>query len=354
MQIGLVGLPRVGKTTLFSALVGKQLDRSYGKRETHIGIANVPDPRLPQLTAIFQPKKETAATVEFVDVAGLETGTGKHGYEEEFLKALSQTSALLLVLRGFDGEDGSAPNPFKEWVSAEEEFLLNDLGLVEKRLERLKNQVKKMQNAQMEIELHLLERCKETLDQNQPLRTQSFTIEEEKLLRGFQFLSFKPLLVIINLGESYSSNAADWENEIRSKLTSKCDLLSLQGELEREISELEEEDRMTFLLDLGIAEPASHKVIRAGYHLLDMITFFTVGEDECRAWTIKKGTNAVGAAGTIHSDLARGFIRAEVTKGEDLIEHRTFSILKEKGLTRLEGKNYLVQDGDVLVIRFAV
>lgn len=354
MQIGLVGLPRVGKTTIFSALVGKSVDRSYGKRETHIGVAKVPDTRLSQLTEIFKPKKEIYATVEFVDVVGLESGTAIKGYEENFLKSLAQTSALALVLRGFDGEDGAPPNPIREFITAEEEFLLNDLGLIEKRLDKLRVQLKKMQNPQLESELHLLERCKDVLDQNQPLRILSFTAEEEKMLRGFQFLSFKPLLVILNLSETYLENRQHWEKELRSKLTLRSDLISLQGELEREISELDETDRKVFLEELGLNEPASDLVIRACYHLLDYITFFTVGEEECHAWTIKRNSSALIAASVIHSDFARGFIRAEVSRSEDLIQYRSLSALKEKGLTRLEGKNYLVQDGDVLLIRFAI
>ncbi|MCX7835446.1 MAG: redox-regulated ATPase YchF [bacterium] len=354
MQVGLVGLPRVGKTTIFSALVGQRIERSYGKRETHYGVAKVPDTRLPKLSQIYNPKREIYATVEFVDVGGLESGTGKKGYEEDFLKALSQTNALALVVRGFEGEDGLPPNPVREFNIAEEEFLLNDLGIIEKRIEKLQVQLKKMQNPQFNVELKLLEKCKEVLDQNQPLRTLTFTNEEDKLLRGFQFLSYKPLLVILNLSEFYFHQAEEWEKQIQSELTIRSEFLALQGELEREISELEEADRDLFLEELGIHEPASHKVIRTCYHLLDYITFFTVGEEECRAWTIKRNTTAVGAAATIHSDLARGFIRAEVSRCEDLLQHQSMHLLKEKGLVRLEGKNYLVQDGDVLFIRFAI
>ncbi len=354
MQLGLVGLPRVGKTTLFGALVGKAVDKGYGKREMHIGVAKVPDQRLEDLTALFNPRKQIHATVEYVDVGGLEAGAAKSGYDENFLKALSQTDALVLVLRGFDGEDGSAPDPVREFSSAEDEFLLNDLGMVEKRLERLDGQLKKMKNAELERERDLLRRCFETLEQNKPLRVLDFELEDEKRLRGFQFLSFKPLMVLINLGEQYAAKADEWCNAITPKLSVHSSVLALQGEMEAEIAELEEADRVAFLQDLGIAEPAAARVVQASYQLLHVISFFTVGEDECRAWTIKRGSNAVTAAGTIHTDLARGFIRAEVTRSEDQLKWKTAAALKEKGLNRLEGKEYIVQDGDILVIRFAV
>ncbi len=354
MQLGLVGLPRVGKTTLFSALVGKAVDRGYGKRETHIGVAKVPDPRLEELTALFNPRKQIHATVEYVDVAGLEAGTGKAGYDESFLKALSQTDALVLVVRGFTSEEGAAPDPLKEFTSAEEEFLLNDLGMVEKRVKKLEEQLKKLKNPEFEKELILLKRCLETLEKEKPLRVLEFDIEEEKRLAGFQFLSYKPLLVVINIGEDFSAKAEEWKSIIAAILSPHSAVLTLQGELECEIAQLEEADREVFLQDMGITEPASHRVVRASYELLKVISFFTVGEDECRAWTIKRGSNAVAAAGTIHTDLARGFIRAEVTRSEDQLLHKTHAVLKEKGLTRLEGKEYVVQDGDILVIRFAV
>ncbi|MDK9698563.1 MAG: YchF family ATPase [bacterium] len=354
MQLGLVGLPRVGKTTLFSALVGKVVDRTYGKRETHVAVAKVPDPRLPDFTAIFQPKREIPATVEYVDIAGLEAGAGKAGYDENFLKTLAQTNALVLVLRGFDAEDGAAPDPVKEFVTAEEEFLLNDLGLVERRLSRLEGQIKKQKSPALEAEFKLMQMCFAVLEQEKPLRTMNIDLENEKLLRGFQFLSYKPLMVVINYGEEYAEKVSGWEAAIRTKLTERSTILSLQAEIEAEIAQLEEADRTAFLADLGIAEPAAHRVIRECYSLLNLISFFTVGEDECRAWTLTKGTNAVGAAGVIHSDLARGFIRAEVTRGSDMLEHRSLHVLKEKGLSRLEGKEYVVQDGDILVIRFAV
>ena len=354
MQLGIIGLPRSGKTTVFSALVGRSEDRGYGRRETHVGTVAVPDPRLPALNALFKREREIPAIVEYVDAVGLESGGAKKGYDEALLKSLAPTNALLLVLRGFDADDGTPPDPLREFTSAEEEFLLNDLMLVENRLHRLDVQIKKQKNPALEAEHHLLQQCLVMLESNAPLRMMTLDAEQEKTVRGFQLLSLKPLLAVVNLGETYAARGDEWLAALQPKLTAHSAALALQGELELEIAELEEAERAPFLQELGIAEPAAHRVIRESYRLLNLITFFTVGDHECRAWTIPEGTTALGAAAVVHSDMARGFIRVEVSRCDDVIRYGGFAALKEKGLLRLEGKEHIVHDGDVLLIRFAV
>jgi GTP-binding protein YchF len=253
-----------------------------------------------------------------------------------------------------------APHPFgridpaKDIEFINSEFWLSDLALVESRIDRMEKNAAKIKDPQNQKDLALMKRCKAQLDQEKPLRELELTPEEDRALRGYQFLTLKPLLYVINIAENKIPQAAEIEKRFSRFVTPHCALTSLSAEIEKEISELSPEDAAVFMADLGIKEPALHKLIRTSYELLGLISFFTAGEDECRSWTIRAGTNAQQAAGVIHSDLEKGFIRAETAHYDDLIKHGSLHACKEKGLLRLEGKEYIVKDGDILNIRFNV
>jgi len=360
MQIGIVGLPFAGKTTIFSTLLKhKSADAGYHKQEAERGIVKVPDERLDRLTALFNPKRQVNATIEYVKVPGFE-GDGKEpkGLPAQFIGNLKTVDAIVLVVRDFENE--TAPHPFgridpaKDIEFINSEFWLSDLALVESRIDRMEKNAAKIKDAQNQKDLALMQRCKIQLDQEKPLREMELTAEDERALKGYQFLTLKPLLYVINISEDKISRAAEIEQALSRFVTPNCALTSLSAEIEREISELSAEDAAVFMADLGIKEPALHKLIRTSYELMGLISFLTAGEDECRSWTIRAGLNAQQAAGVIHSDLEKGFIRAETVHFEDLIKLGSFNACKEKGLLRLEGKEYIVQDGDILNIRFNI
>jgi GTP-binding protein YchF len=337
MQIGIVGLPFAGKTTIFSTLLKhKSGDAGYHKQEAERGVVKVPDERLDRLTAMFKPKRQVNATIEYVKVPGFE-GDGKEpkGLPAQFIGNLKTVDAILLVVRDF--ENAMAPHPFgridpaKDIEFINSEFWLSDLALVESRVERLEKNAAKLKDPQNQKDLALMKRCKALLDQEKPLRELALTAEEDHALRGYQFLTLKPLLYVINIAESKIPQAAEIEKNLSRLVTPHCALTSLSAEIEREISELSPADAGVFMADLGIKEPALHKLIRTSYELLGLISFFTAGEDECRSWTIRAGTNAQQAAGVIHSDLEKGFIRAETAHFDDLMKHgRQFSCLQRK------------------------
>jgi GTP-binding protein YchF len=362
MQVGIVGLPVSGKTTLFSTLTGVDVSGLHeGKKiEVHRGMVKVPDGRLDQLTEIFQPKKKVPATIEYLEVGGIEKEQAKmHGFDSQFLQILKNTDLLCLIIRAFENEyhphpDGSV-DPLWDLQTVETEFLLSDLAIVENRIERLEKQVMKTKDEAEIRELELMKRCLPWLESEKPLRDLEFTNEEKLRVRGFQFLSAKPLVVVININETDISK----ENEILARFgryqgKPNVTIISLSVEIEQEISRLEDEDAKIFLADLGIQEPALNKLIRTSYELLGLISFFTYGEDECRAWTIRKGTIAQKAAGVIHTDLERGFIRAEVVAYDQFMEHKSISKCRDLGLLKLEGKNYVVKDGDLITVRFSI
>jgi hypothetical protein len=360
MQIGIVGLPFAGKTTIFSTLLKhKSAEAGYHKHEAERGIVKVPDARLDRLTAIFNPRRQVNATIEYVKVPGFE-GDGKEpkGLPPQFIANLKNVDAILLVVRDFD--NATYPHPFgridpaKDIAFINSEFWLSDLAIVEARLERLEKSAAKTKDEKNQKDLALMKRCKERLDQEKPLRELELAVDEERLLKGYQFLTLKPLLYVINISEGKIPTAAEIEKSLANLVTPRCALTSLSAEIEREISELSAEDAAVFMADLGIKEPALNKLIRTSYELMGLISFFTTGEDECRSWTIRAGTNAQQAAGVIHTDLEKGFIRAETVHYDDLIKHGSFNACKEKGLLRLEGKDYIVKDGDILNIRFNV
>ncbi len=359
MEIGIVGLPLSGKTTLFSTLTGQEVEPTYGggKIEVHRGVVKVPDPRLDALTEIFRPRKKVPATIEYIEVGGMETeASAARGFDPQFLQVLKNTDALCVVIRAFENE--IYPHPagsidiHRDIQTVEAEFLLSDLSIVENRIARLEKQVLKAKEERLIKELELLRRCREQLEQERPLRELEFTEEEQTLLRGFQFLTQKPVIRVINIGEEDIQRAEEIAASVAPQPNTAA--VALCAKIEQEISRLDEEERELFLTELGIAEPALPRMIRTSFELLGLISFFTVGPEECHAWTVRRGTTAQKAAGVIHSDMERGFIRAEVVHYEDFIPLKSLAACREKGLLRLEGKQYIVKDGDIITVRFNV
>ena len=358
MKAGIIGFPSVGKTTLFKILTKAHIDTakfSGGKAEEHLGVATVPDPRLDQLAALFNPRKLTHATVEYIDVAGLVKGDSKNAAP---LGNLKSVDALVNVVRAFEDEaipHAEGPlNPKRDITNLELELILSDLGIIEKRVERLAKDIKKIKNPENEKELELLTQCKRWLESEKPLRAMTLTEEQKRILRGFTFLSEKPILHVLNLSDDEPAkvdgiaNAYDLQDT--ATLPNVC-ITAVCGKIEAELVELSGEDALAFLSDYGLKESGLHRLIRVTYELLGLISFFTVGEDECRAWTIRRGTPALKAAGAIHSDIERCFIRAEVVSCDKLLELKTLSAARERGFLKLEGKEYVVLDGDVINFR---
>jgi GTP-binding protein YchF len=361
MQIGIVGLPFSGKTTLFETLLAhKSLDLSgKHKNETERGVVHVPDERLHQLTALFKPKKEIAATIEYIKVPGLEKeGHKGSGLPNQFLANTKTVDLILIMIRAFENDMFPHPmgsiDPKRDMRFINSEFLLNDLSIIENRIEKLEKLVMKTQNEKDKKELEVLGKCREILEKERPIRDLSLTEQEELLIKGFQFLSAKPLFYVLNIGEADIENSREIVKEYEQNLEIKCAIAALSADIEKEISRLEKDDALEFLKDLKIIKPAMEKLINVSYDLLGLISFFTVGDDECRAWTVKRNTRAQKAAGVIHSDLEKGFIRAEVVSYETLIKEGSLQACKEKGLLRLEGKDYSVQDGDIISVRFNI
>jgi GTP-binding protein YchF len=358
MKTGIIGLSSVGKSTLFQLLTGAPGGPPPGRPEPRLGIARVPDPRVDALAVMFKPKKKTLATVEYVDVPGVAKGEGAALVD---LPALKGVDALLHVVRAFESEtvphpDGSV-DPLRDARMLELELILADLGTVEARLERLEAGIKKAHRAEDVAERALFLEMKEHLEAERPLRERSLTEDESKRLRHYQFLSGKPVLLVANLGEKeIRESAAFLERSGLAAFAARpgFGLCSVSATIEAEITDLSPEDAQVFREDLGLREPGLDRVIRTSYALLGLISFLTAGEDECRAWTIRRGTKAPEAAGRVHSDIERGFIRAEVVSFDDLTKAGSLHACKEKGTLRLEGKEYEVKDGDVINFRFNV
>ena len=357
LRAGLVGLPSSGKSTLFQLLTSaREAARTHGKVEANVGVSRVPDARLDRLSELFQPKKHTPATVEFADMAA---GRGDAVSLLDVV-AYRNADALLHVVRAFS--DPSVPHP-KETVDAvrdarliEDELILADLGAVERRLERLEKDLKKNPSPDLKREQELLIQGRAQLDGGRALRTLGLSLDDTRRLRGFQFLSAKPLLVVINLDENDVASA-----DRAAEKTGLTDFLrdthahgvGVCAKIELEIAQLDAADSAAFLADLGLRESGLDRVIRAAYDLLGYISFFTVGEDECRAWSIPRHTPAPEAAGAIHSDIQRGFIRAEVVHCDTLLQRGSLAACRDHGELRLEGKEYVVVDGDVINFRHA-
>ena len=359
MQIGITGLPYTGKSTLFTTLLSRKSESgAFLKKETEKGIVRVPDPRLDQLSAIFNPRRTVPATIEYLKVPGLEGHTTARGLPAQFLTNLKTVDVILLVIRAFDNPLYPHPlnriDPQADLNFINAEFLLSDLSIVESRIERLEKQLSKLHNAAMQQELEYLLKCKVFLDDERPLREMPTTAAEEVFQRGFQFLTAKPLLIVLNIDETAIRQTDSITQRFTQPPMVKTTCTALCAALEHEISALDPADQPLFLQELGIVEPALNRLIRLSYELLGYISFFTVGEDECRAWTIEQGTNAQRAGRTIHSDIERGFIRAEIVPWQTLIEQGGLSACRAKGLIRSEGKEYIVRDGDVIEFRFNV
>jgi len=356
MRLGIVGLPNSGKTTIFNALTRSNRPTgavSGGKLEVFTAVVPVPDQRIDQLSALYRPKKTIYATITYTDIAGLERGIGKEGISGELRNQLQQVEGFIHVVRAFEDESVPHPegavDPLRDLNTVDTEFLLSDLVTIEKRLERLTEERRKGKPSNpvtFEAELETLSRFKAHLDELKPLRALETTAEERRLVRGYGLLSLKPMLVIFNSGEQLYD-----VRQAQAYQMPNVRLIALQGKLEAEIAQLEGEDQRLFLEEYGIAEPGSQRAIRESYELLHIQSFFTVGPDEVRAWTIPVGATAQEAAGVIHSDLARGFIRAEVTAWNDLLALGSEAEVKKQGKMRLEGKEYIVKDGDILHIR---
>jgi len=354
MKVGIVGFAGSGKTTVFNTLTGLSAEvGSYSSRHgrVNLGIIKVPDERVDRLAKIYNPKRKVYAEINFVDFAGPEGGATKgaaSSLDPRAVQDMREVEALVHVVRGFDNPMLSiAPDPVRDINNFEVELILSDLVPTEKRLERFK---KEKGN---EREKEVIEKCHAQLEAEKALRYLDLSDEEWKLVAGFRFLSQKPILLLLNLSEADISRGAP-EEVVRLAESKNLKLITMCGKAEMEIAELEPEEQGEFLRDLGISEPARDRFIRAAYQLLDLISFLTVGEDECRAWTIKRGTSAHRAAGKVHSDIERGFIRAEVVTYEDLINCGSEAKCREAGKLRLEGKDYIVQDGDVIHFRFNV
>ncbi len=357
MEIGIVGLRASGKTTLFNLLTGLTENTGGYSTESHVGMARVPDPRLDRLSELFDPRKTTPATVRYVDVPGLAADVAQGAALD--LPQLRTMDALMVVLRSFDHPETTAaegaPDPLRDLETIEGEFLLSDQLVVEKRLERLDKDILKHKTPELLAEQAVLRRCLAALEAERPLRDESFSAEERKLLRGFTFLSLKPVLAVTNVGEDTleqdpfsASGWKVWRERKGVELTSAC------ATLEGELAQLETAEAAIFMEEMGIRDPALDRILTASFRLLGLVSFFTVGEDECRAWSVPEGTHAVDAAGAIHSDIQRGFIRAEVVRWDELLGEGSMAACRQKGTLRLEGKTYVVRDGDVIHFRFNV
>ena len=356
MKTGITGLPYSGKTTLFCAVTGQNYENFAHHRDIHIGTVKVPDSRLDKLFEMFEPKKKTYATMEYFDVAG--QGSGKEqGMEPKVLQTLKNADSLISIIGSFsDGAD-----PERDFGLFIEELVFNDLVVVTNRVERLEKEMRSGKTEAGAAEKALFDRCRAVLENGGMLRDIDVSQEEDKLLRGYQFLTRKPLLVVINISEQILSEgkAAAIEQRFSSPIMSGISgapCAAICAELEMEIASLENPDeRKEFLNSLGIATPALDRLIQLSYESMGLMVFFTAGgTDEVRSWVARKNSTAVECAGVVHSDMARGFIRAETVAYEDIVKTGSFKAARDQGLLRIEGKDYIVRDGDVLTIRFSV
>jgi GTP-binding protein YchF len=352
MQTGIIGLPQVGKTTLFRIMTKAAVD-AKGGQATKVGIAKVPEPRLAQLATLYNPKKITHATVQYVDLGGMQKDRMR-----DALAQLREVDAIAHVIRVF--EDPSVPHaegnidPLRDAINLELELMLSDLDQITRRLERVEKDLKKAKNPLLDLEKATLDKCKAHLEAEKPLRELELTPEERKPISGFLFLSQRPMLYVLNLGDDEAGELATAVE--RHKLGAlqrrpNTAVVAVCGRLEAELAEMEDAEAAELLASYGLKEPGLNRLIRATYDLMGLIQFFTAGEPEVRAWTIHKGSPAVKAAGAIHSDIEKGFIRAEVVRWNDLLAAGSLAAAREKAQVRLEGREYIVQEGDVILFR---
>jgi len=378
MNIGLIGLPKAGKTTIFNALTGQAAETAEydtGKIEPNVGVVPVADERVEKLSALYNPRKTIHATIEFIDFVGAHQGAAKGGlFSGEGMALIKTADALALVLRNFSNPtiEGlfGAPKPWTDLETLMDELILSDQVVTERRLERIRQDHQRgKKTPQTLAEEKVMERLTQALTEGRHVRSVPLTAEEQKLISGYKFLTAKSLLVLLNSDENrygkdpglikaLREKVKGWEGAQKTELPNSAagtiPVIEFAGKFEMELAQLDPADREAFMADMGIGESARARLTRAAYEALGYISFFTVGEDEVRAWTIRKGETALEAAGTIHSDLARGFIRAECFTVKDILELGSEKAVKDKGLFRLEGKEYIVQDGDILHIRFSV
>ncbi len=357
MRLGIIGLPNSGKTTLFNALTGQNLETaavSSGQFEVHNAVVNVPDPRIDKMVEMYKPKKTIYATINFADIAGMDKGISEGGLKGQFRNELQQVDGFVHVVRAF--ADDGVPHPYETIDPARDlaiidgEFLLSDLITVETRLQKLNDELRVKGKKSEPIvlpQIELMDRLKAVLEQELPLRTVDLTDDDIKSLRGYGFMTLKPIIVVFNCAEGQHIDPALLKNDV------KVLTVELMGKLEEEIAQLDAEGAEMFMSEYNITERSASRVIRLSYQLMNIHAFFTVGPDEVRAWSVEVGSTAPQAAGTIHTDLQKGFIRAETFSYDDLVAVGSEAGLKAAGKFRLEGKEYIVKDGDILNIRFS-
>lgn len=360
---GIVGLPNVGKSTLFNALTRAGVASSnypFCTIDPNVGIVAVPDERLETLARLVEAKKVTPTTVQFVDIAGLVKGASQgEGLGNQFLSHIREVDAIVQVVRLFEDKDVihiGEVDPIRDLEIINMELIFKDLETIENILAK-RTKMAKAGNKEAQQEVELLERIKSTIQEGELIKNIPLTAEEKKIVDAYQFLTAKPLLIVANVSEKEITSYE--QNPLYAKLkakadTLKADIIALSAKIEQELSELDPAEAKEYLKDLGLEKSGLERLIVEGYKLLGLITFFTAGEKETRAWTIPNGTKAPQAAGVIHSDMEKGFIRAEVVSYEDFVKHGSWAALRDKGLIRLEGKDYVMQDGDVIIVRFSV
>ncbi len=356
MRLGIIGLPNSGKTTIFNALTGNSLSTnaaSSGQFTVITEIVDVPDPRVDALSTLYHPEKTTYARITYCDIGGLDKGIGEGGLKGQFRLELSQVDGFLHIVRAFESDTVPHPyvtvDPQRDVEALDAEFILADLLIVEARLERLQGEIRskgKNVDKAVPIELAIMERFKAHLENEKPLRDLDLSDYEEKLARGFGFLTRKPVMVVLNIGDEMLD-----PEEILQYRHERSLIVGLQGALEAELSELDPEDAATFMEEYGVTELSASKVVKLSYDLMRIQSFFTIGTDEVRAWSIPVGATSLDAAGSIHTDLQKGFIRAEVMHVNDLLELGSEAAIKSAGKMHLEGRDYVVQDNDILCIR---
>ena len=365
MDFGLIGLARAGKTTVFDALTGGHAPTgTYETGAPRVAVVKLPDPRLDQLVAQFKPKKTTHADVRYLDFPGavFATGFGREGMPQEVETALARSDALVHVVRGFQSEHVAHPegtvDPDRDVATMDLELAFADLAFAQKRLERLHTAVRSARAGERgagEREMALLERIKAGLEAETPLRSQTLSADEWRILHDYDFLTAKPMLILLNIDEDDVSRAGELEAELRERWAGpRRDVAALCAKIEMELGELSEEEAAEFRADMGAPEAARDLVIRRSFELLDLISFLTVNPEDGHAWVVPRGTTALAAAGKVHSDMERGFIRAEVVGWRELVDCGSLAEARKRGVLRLEGKQYEVQDGDVLHILFNV